>query len=535
MTTIFSSKHLRSSVSATCIVAALMMGACGPKDKGGNPVISAETAPLCLSRLSDKVFARHFAIPNRKIDNADAQNALAALGLSESNSDELFWEQHSGSNGNYVFTNMQNTSEDGEITIEKAQFFGVRMEDGNATFDRADFEGFSLSGNGVSLKVDAMSLARPTADTAKAIIKSLENLNEDISLDFGEDAKFGFGALSMKTADITAEGLTGTIDQLVWGLDEDTQRADMKLENFDFSLLSSTSDIASVMTLKSFSARDYNFKDLAKSFVSSANGAQPSLATLLSGLNPYEKPYDSINIEGFVFDSADMNIDISKIEAQASVKGDITTIAQVLAPMTIKIKDTNINASNQIANTISQLNFDTLTFKSSQTTILDKANDTAEVKDGILDLADGFRLNYTYETSGLKVLEELGVDEDTTDIDNILNNLNINGLTLSLEDNSIVERGLGLAAQIREKDINAVKREMRAALAFAPLATRNEVEKDIVSQLGRAFMNFIDDGGTLTVQLNPPTPLALSRFENMETLSPEDVGFSARQDSKTDE
>ena len=105
-------------------------------------------------------------------------------------------------------------------------------------------------------------------------------------------------------------------------------------------------------------------------------------------------------------------------------------------------------------------------------------------------------------------------------------------MTLSLEDKSIVERGLKLAAQMRGKDVNAVKREMRAAMAFAPLAARNDVEKDVVGQLSSAFMDFIDNSGTFTIQIAPPNPIAFSKLDNIEALSPEDIGFSARQDSK---
>ena len=509
-----------------------MMGACGPKDKGGSPVISAEKAPLGLSSLSDKDFARHFAVPKRKIDENEGQNALAALGLTESNTDGLVWDNQTGSNGNYIFTNMKSTSEDGIISIGKAELFGVHMKDGNATFDRADFESFSLSGQEVDIKIDAMSLAKPTADTAKAIIKSLEDLSQDLNLDFGDEAKFGFGGLSIKSADITADQLTGTIGQLVWGLDEDTQRADVKLENLDFSLPSTTSDVASIMTLKSFSARDYNAKDLTKGFAAGASGSAPDITALLAGFSAYDKPYDSINLEAFNFDSSGINVNLPKIEAKAKVKGDVTTITQVLAPMTVTMKDGNNGPARQAYDIAKELGFDTMTFKSSQTTILDKSKDTIEVKDGIFDMDEGFRLNYTYEASGLKALESLSDEQSSADLASILENMSVSGMTLSLEDKSIVERGLKLAAQMRGKDVNAVKREMRAAMAFAPLAARNDVEKDIVGQLSSAFMDFIDDSGTFTIQIAPPTPIAFSKLDNIEALSPEDIGFSARQDSR---
>ena len=155
-----------------------------------------------------------------------------------------------------------------------------------------------------------------------------------------------------------------------------------------------------------------------------------------------------------------------------------------------------------------------------------------EVKDGIFDMDEGFRLNYTYAASGLKALETLNDEQSSADLASVLENMSVSGMTLSLEDKSIVERGLKLAAQMRGKDVNAVKREMRAAMAFAPLAARNDVEKDVVGQLSSAFMDFIDNSGTFTIQIAPPNPIAFSKLDNIEALSPEDIGFSARQDSK---
>ena len=71
---------------------------------------------------------------------------------------------------------------------------------------------------------------------------------------------------------------------------------------------------------------------------------------------------------------------------------------------------------------------------------------------------------------------------------------------------------------------------MRAAVTFAPLAARNDLEKEIASQLGSSFMDFIDEGGTLTVKLAPNTPINLSKIQDIQNLTSDDLGFSARHD-----
>ncbi len=530
MTQFLLSKPLRIGVSAICLSATLMMGACGPKDKGAERTISAEKAPLGLSSLSDKDFARHFSVPKRKISTAESQNALAKLGLAESNENGLSWQEQSGSNGSYTFTNMKSTSDDGTVSIGKAELFGIHMDGDQATFDRADFGDVTLISEDVTIKVDSMSLARPTADTAKAIVKSLENLANDIDLDFGDETDFGFGAISMKSVDIKADEVTGTIEQIVWGTDEDTKRADIKIENVDFNIPQDGSDISSLLTLKNLSARGYNVKDISKGFAAGTSGDPSGLSSLLMGFNAYEVPYDTVTLEGFKFDGSAVNIDLPKIEAESHVKNDVTTITQVLAPMTVKMNESISGNARQAYDILQQLGFDTMTFESSQTTILNKKTDTMEVKDGIFEMDEGFRLNYKYGASGLQALADTqtgGAEQLTSALDK----MKINGMTLSLEDKSIVERGLKLAAQMRGKDANRVKQEMRAALTLAPLAARNDLEKDIISQFGGAFMDFIDNSGTLTVQIAPQNPIALSSLNDVENITPEDLGFSARQDN----
>lgn len=515
---------------AVILASILVMGGCSAKDKEGAPTISAEKAPLGLSGLSNKDFARHFTMPARDVDAAQSAKALAALGLSTSKEDGLSWDTQNGGNGNYVFTNMKVTSDSDVLTISRAEIFGVHMDGEDATFDRADFGDLSISSNDVGIKVAAMSVAKPTPDTAKALIISLKNLADGAAMDFSDGAELGFGALSIKSADITADGSVITMDQLVWGQEDNTDVADFKIENFEMTLQRIGSDVADLIMLKSVSARGYNTAQLKDVFSPTSAKTPSGLLSALSNQNIFAKPYDDFNLEGFEYDSPAVNLNIPKIEGKALSEGQITNITQVMAPFTVKIKDIpSRNQDNSVFENLKTLGFTDMEFAGSQTTILDEANDTVELKDGILDMSDGFRLNFTYGASGLKTLAELKDVEDNGYAE-ILSTMKINGITLSLEDKSIVERGLELAAQMRGGDVKQIKREMRAALTLAPLLAKNDIEKVVYGQLGSAFMDLVDEGGTFTVQMAPATPIALSAFQDTSALRPEDIGFSARHD-----
>jgi len=49
---------------------------------------------------------------------------------------------------------------------------------------------------------------------------------------------------------------------------------------------------------------------------------------------------------------------------------------------------------------------------------------------------------------------------------------------------------------------------------------------------GNALLDFLEDGGTLTIEFDPPASVAMTDLMDLKRskLTPEDVGFRARQD-----
>jgi len=61
----------------------------------------AKLDTLGLKAPSDKVFAKHFDVPTRKVTDAEGQKALGELNLLTESGDALSWDKTSGSDGNY--------------------------------------------------------------------------------------------------------------------------------------------------------------------------------------------------------------------------------------------------------------------------------------------------------------------------------------------------------------------------------------------------------------------------------------------------
>ena len=515
------------------ISVAVMMAGCGQKDKGLTPLNSAQSASLGLSKADDKVFAKYFELPKRDISESDGQNALNALGLNASDDTGLSWKSQSGDKGNYSFTDLKSGTEAESIDIGTAKFYGVRMEGEIASFDRADFLDLTIKSEDITLETDALSIARPSPDTAKAIMQSLKDIaKNDIDLDFGDEAEFGFGALSVNNVTIKSDELDGNLEQLIWGIDEDTDLLDAKIENIALDVINVNpfrgEQNKTTIGLKSASLLGYN----KAAFQQAYKPGNDNASILQSFSNLYDKMFDSYYIDSVTVKSPNVDIESGKIEGQAVTKGAITTTTQNIEPMVMTLHNTDPDSPAFTA--ITEVGLDKITIKGSQVTILDSGNKTVTLDKGVLEMVDRFKMNFTGKASNLPDpvnIDGKSEEEVNSETFAALSDMTLNRLTLSLEDQSIVERGLGLAASMTGKNVNALKREMRAAMVLAPIAAPNEISKDILGQLSGAFMDFIDEGGVLTIEMAPETPLALSKLEDIDALNAEDLGFKAQHNS----
>lgn len=504
-----------------------MVGACSPKDKGASAEKSAPAAGLNLKSPSQKAFAKHFEVPNRKVSEEEAKEALEDLNLLKSSEDNLSWKKTTGKAGNYSYTDLAAKNDDASLSIDSAKLFGVHMEGETATFDRADFSGIKIFNeeDNVTVTFATMSMARPTPDMAKSIIQSLSNIKDMDDLDLKkDDMDMGFGALSLGNMKIESEELNGGVKQVIWGEDEQTGLTDFLIEDVGINFDSKQGNDGA-LELGKFSATG-----LRSSLLDSIGGNPSNMAKKFGSL---DKNFDEVKLENLNFDSTTVSLNTKGFAGKAVEKGHITTISQVSQPFTITLKDVpNDPQAAQAFAMVKELGFDELVFESSQTKIIDSKEDTLSVKDGLISMKDGFELSYNYGASGLNEFQTtLKGDKASSDIDAAMQALKVNGLQLRLEDRSIVERGLGLAAKFRGASPEQLKKEMKLAVSLAPLAAGSGLERDLIKELGGALTEFVGGNGkTLSIIIDPNEPIGLTDVANLKNsgTSMNALGFRAK-------
>ena len=526
---------LRNTSLAVILCSSLVMGACSNKDKGPSAEKSTAGKALGLKAPSDKLFAKHFDVPSRKVSEAEAKQALGELNLLDKSGEALSWDKSSGKNGNYSYSNLSAKDDDGQLTIDKAELVGVHMDGETATFDRADFSGIKIydETEDVTITMKTLSVARPTPDMARAIITSLQNIKnlDDLDMDDDDsDTDMGFGALGMSGMNVSSPDINMSTNSLMWGEDQDTNLTDFKIEDVTFNL---TEKAEAPMTgsLKSFSVTG-----IRSNMFEGIPNASKSPMSIMGGFNPLAKMYSTLKMEDLNFNSDVVEITSKGFEGKSTEKGGVTTQRSVGEPFIIRLKDApNDPQAKQAYEMVKELGFDELVFQSSQTTVLDSNKDTVEVKDGFLSMKDGFKLSYNYGASGVKAMTDKIQSSDAkssqsqASIQAAMENMKLNGFQMRLEDQSIVERGLKLAGKFRGAEPEQVKKELKVALTLAPMMAGG-LEGEMLGEIAGAFGEFVDDGGTLSIVMNPETPISMTELADYKrsNLSKADLGFSAK-------
>jgi len=517
------------ALSASLILStALTMGACKGDNKSGLSDSSPAKA-LKIDGVSGNDIGKLFANSSRKVSDKDAEQALTKLGLGDKSA-ALSWNNRSGKAGNYVYTDLTATSDDGEaVTMDKLELIGVRMDGGAATFDILKAFDIKTSDDDVTASFGKVELSGPSPKMAAAITKAfadaskIENMNDlDFDIDF-DDEDIYFDAINIESVSLNAEEGGGTLKQLAWGEVGDTGRGLFLLDGLNFNIKEKGKPAVKIK-LDSASARGVDmdaFKDIKDRQKNMARGPQGMMG-MFSGNNTFAKTFDTMGFKNLDVEVGSLSIRSDGAQGSAKQKGDVTTIKQVLQPLTIKFSEAPEDREMKQAYELFQtLGYDEMVITSAQTSSLNEKTGEVKVENSYLDLKDGFRLAYNLDAGGLT---------DSPDAANAMENMTLSRLDLSLEDKSILDRAFKLAAKQQGSSAGLLKMQAKGGLMMMTAMAQNEQQQDMAAQLSKAVTKFIDDGGTLKIGVNPEAPIRASELKNMNpgTMDMSTLGFYAK-------
>ena len=84
----------------------------------------------------------------------------------------------------------------------------------------------------------------------------------------------------------------------------------------------------------------------------------------------------------------------------------------------------------------------------------------------------------------------------------------LNNMRISLTDLSLLERALEAGAAAQGITADELRIQAGAMIGMGMMSAPPEIPRPMLSQLSGALTNFINSGGTLTIEANPPEPLS---------------------------
>ena len=519
-------KHwLIGSVAAVAVLAA-----CGGGDKAEAPVKVGDVKLAGLQLDSG--------------DASEAGDALAALSLAQSGEGRVSFAGSSADGADATFNDVAISVGEGDSPIKAGTlaFKGLDMTDAGASFAQMTLSDILISpddGDDVTVAVSKVQLSNPSPELG-AWVASL--MGQGDPAPFPALDKLSFGGLSLGGMSVDASGVDELETFAIGAIDVRELSSKgvgaMMIEGMNIAASDDGEAIRFSIGSMGMSGLSETMMQLfAKGFASGSTGGDPEeligeVMSLVAG-NPGDPGYDSFTMDALVFDAAGVAFDLPSLKASVTRDGQGRATRSVTEPFKMTLKaDPEGEFGSQLAGPLGMMGYQELKMSGQGDVAMDHDTDTVTYASGrnYLALEDGFKMSMGGSFTGLADYYK-NIAVDPTDEDAILAglaSLSVNGLDISFEDDSIVERGFNAASAMTGQDASGLRAQATAAVAALPLmAGQVGVDPSLAAELSGALSKFLDQSGTLSIKLAPDAPLTAAEFEDPSALTKDRLGFSA--------
>jgi hypothetical protein len=486
-------RNLKSSVPALTLGAilstTLILGGCGEKNKGENVKIEK--------------------VASRNVDANEAEKALKLMALYESGAGDVAWSDRKGDNGNYIFSNFENDSNDGDKGIfGSLELKGLHMEGKTVAFDQMVFNDFLGTDDEAKITIANITLTEPSPALAAAIARSF---NGDDDAFENMEGGVNFKALSFSGLKVDDEDGVLSMAGLKVGKDKN-ETGYFSLSDLNMDMMSEGEKV--IMSLGSIDVTGVNiakYQGLIKAAMDNDGKVDAdAMKELMGSINAYDPDFKDFSLKNFNMDVLGLKMNLDSMTGKAEKKGSKVIMSQTMSPLTIMppVGSTNKDMK-KITEGLTSFGYDKLEFTMEQNSVLDEENDTMVVKDSYIQMKDGFKLSYDYDIAGYKKFAEKamslqgGKSKNPMAAMSMMNELKFNNLRLALKDDSIIDRSFQYAAAQQGGKPEDLRQQAKMGLAFLPMMAKNEGQQKLAEDLSKALGKLLDDGGTLVVGLNP--------------------------------
>lgn len=468
-----------------------------------------------------------------------AEAALAAFGLSEQG--RVTWEARAQEGDSFTFDAVTIADGDGALTAARLVMSGPQItEDGPvfARFELSDAE--IVDSTGLRTGFERLLIVDAGPEVAEAVAAALQG--RDALLDGADPAAGRFGEMTLEA--LTVSGMSETGQPLEFSIALASARngdgdriEEVRLDTLRFQ---TTDDQGAPVRVALDSLNGQGIAP-ALAGLSRTGASVPPSAPLAGALTPTGQ-YERFSMAGLVVTAAGMRVDMPALSGEVEATGADRLVSRTVMERLSLGADPEGGAQGaQFAQALNQLGYDTLEFSLENAVVYDLAADRVQtIDENYLRLEEGFTLRFEQAAQGVSAYAEryaawletdAGQVGETPPAD-VFEPLKIERMVFALEDQSLLDRSLGMLAAMQGVSPEQLRVQAGAYVALGAAFAGDMVPAPLLSELQTALTGFIGQGGILTVSLEPEEPVSVGAF--MGTGGAPDtaaLGLSVRHDA----
>lgn len=520
-----------------CGAAALILASCGEKPQASQQEINAALDQMALSQSGEG--RTDFVGKNLKGDEVVFKDVtIRTSELSDNFNTALEGDKE---------TDPETDAQMSDLKAGTMVFKGLKLdkESGNAVFSRMTLGQLSVidkESPDSEVSAGEISVSNPTPELA-AWITGL--LGKGDKVDPPEPAAVGFDNFSLTDLMIKSTDANEPVEMGVGNVSVENYRdfkaGKFSLADVNFAFTDPDNGNQGTFSLGNMSLNGADMKFL-RAFEEEGEEAIAEKLTELAYANPIDPGFDSFSLSKLNFSMEGVNFDLPELAYNVDRNKNGVPVSFDMPEFTATLDASSEGGTlgMQLAPVMAMLGFEQVKLSMAGKSTYDPKTDISTSETSYMQVDNAFRLSSTGVIGGLSKIGEAmqgmdseafadGEQDPAEMMMDIYSKLDFHNLSVSLQDQGIVDKAFAIAAAQQGQDPEEMKAQvigMSAALPF--FAQSLGIDAAIATEFSTAATGFLKDGGTLTVTVNPETPLKLTDLMSDPTqLTKENLGFSA--------
>ncbi len=448
------------------------------------------------------------------------ENLLRDLGMVDNPA--VSWSDVTTQGDTYIFSDFVQTMSEGQLSAQTVVVEGLRPGTDVPVFDAVRFaDGTVIHEGEVIGRFDMFSADVSGEAFATRWRSALQGNEIESLLDYGGSVR------EMRVEGLQFEGSASAEDgggDFILGVDqisfEDRDGdgfASMSLSNLGF-----TADDPETGTPLVFS-------------IETIQGTQVLMDSLLNGSDPssfdpelmFAKTYDSFDMTNLLMEVGGLRFAIpSATSSIQEIAGGALRTTFDMPRFSMVVDAASDPQAAQVAGSLAMLGYENIDLSYTSSYVFDPAADRL-YSDGpsAFTLREGGTIDTRFDMTGISAYVEsmmavqaeaeaeaeggMASPIDEAQMLEIFNALSVTEFSFSFEDAGLLDRGLALFAAQSGVDVETARMQAAGLVALGTMQANEVLPPAVVSQMSQAVMGFIQNGGTITVSVNPPEPVGV--------------------------